>query len=64
MSHALRSSIERNIDDLASINHTIKSSDYDLGFEQEQLSYQMEGLVFELKESVEAAIKLASLDED
>ncbi len=57
MSQVLQKSIRDNIDALFEQLHTVKASGYDLGFEQEQLSFQLEGFVFELKESIELALK-------
>jgi hypothetical protein len=60
MSLPLVKSLQDNINRLITIQHTVKSSGFDLGFDQEQLSYQLEGLVFELGESVDTAIKTAN----
>lgn len=57
MSTALRQSIQENIDSLKEIRHTVLSSGLDFGFDQEQISFQLEGLILELKESIEDAIK-------
>ena len=63
MSQPLVKSLEDNITRLTEMQHTIRSSGYDLGFEQEQLSYQLEGLVYELGESIDTALKLAEIEE-
>lgn len=57
MSTDLRQSIQENIDSLNEIQHTVLSSGLDFGFDQEQISFQLEGLILELKESIEDAIK-------
>lgn len=57
MSTELRQSIQENIDSLNEIQHTVLSSGLDFGFDQEQISFQLEGLILELKESIEDAIK-------
>lgn len=57
MSTDLRQSIQENIDSLNEIQRTVLSSGLDFSFDQEQISFQLEGLILELKEAIEDAIK-------
>jgi len=63
MSDALRASLETNIDDLTEILHTVRSSGLDFGFSEEQLSYQIEGLISSLYDQVEVSLKLAEVQD-
>jgi hypothetical protein len=63
MTDPLRASIQENIQDLEELRDLIIDSGLDFNFEQEQISFQIEGLVFELKESIQRAIKLSELED-
>jgi hypothetical protein len=39
----------------------VNSSGLEFGFEEEQLSFQLEGLIFEFKEAIDKAISLTQL---
>lgn len=59
MSDALRQSLKENIEGLQEIQHEVISSGLDFSFDQEQLTFQIEGLVSELRDSVDQAIKFS-----
>jgi len=63
MSQALKQSLRDNIKALEEHLHNVSSSGLDFDFEQEQLSFQLEGLVFELGESIDKALKLAEIED-
>lgn len=58
MSQPLRQSLSDNISSLSELEHSVAASGLDFGFEQEQLSYQIEALISELEVSIDNAIKL------
>ena len=63
MSDPLRQSLRENIESLQSQLHTVLSSGLDFGFDQEQISYQIEGLISTLDESISSAIKLSEIED-
>lgn len=61
MSDALCQSLRETADDLNDLFHLVKSSGLDFGFAEEQLSYQIEGLVSELSDQIDQSLRLAEL---
>jgi len=55
----LRQSIDESIQKLDELHHEVISSGLDFGFDQEQIAFQIEGLIFDLQESISSAIKLS-----
>jgi len=63
MSQPLRESISTNVTDLAEIMHTVNAAGLDFGFAEEQLSFQIEALISELREQVDSSLKLAETED-
>lgn len=63
MSQALKHSLSDIIDESDALLHLVKSSGLDFNFDQEQIAFRIEAMIFELKESIDSAVKLSELEE-